>query len=131
MASKQEVVRQCQEYVHKFYPSLLELLATNLGKEGWNFGSARGIAPVLVVASQTGRLAPKEEEATAVWAADKCRFSLHGLPNFLLALDLDHMPGTSKESQKTNIDSVWENAGSRGVGPLCLHLQAVQGQARG
>ena len=117
MASKQEVVRQCQEYVHQFYPSLLELVATNLGNEGWDFGSARGIAPVLVVASQTGRLAPKEEEATAVWAADKCRFSLHGLPNFLLALDLDldHMPATSKESQKTNIDSVWENAGSRGV----------------
>ena len=109
-ASKQEVVRQCQEGVRQFDPSLLTCLVTDWCKWGIGYWLCQkrcscpadrpGCCPsgwqTVFVGSRfchqaEQHYAPIEGEATAAaWATDKCRFFLLGLPNFLLALD--HMP---------------------------------------
>ena len=56
----------------------------------------------------------------------------HGMPHTHSYSSSWHhdTPSSSRESQKTNIKSVWENVGSWGVRTLCLHLQTVQGESR-
>ena len=109
-ASKQEIVRQCQEGVRTFNPSLPTCLATDWCKFGMGFWLCQkrcqcsGVKPgccdsgwqTVYVGSRfchqaEQNYAPIEGEAkAAAWATDKCRFFLLGLPNFLLALD--HKP---------------------------------------
>ena len=109
-ASKQEIIRQCMAGVRNFNPNLPTALATdwskqamgfwlcqkhcncegskpNCCKEGWqtSYCGSKFCSPA------EGNMAPIEGEATsAVWAMDKCKFFLLGLPNFTLCLD--HKP---------------------------------------
>ena len=109
-ASKQEIVRQCQEGVRTFNPSLPTCLCTDWSKFGMGFwlcqkrcqcsGAKPGCCTTgwqtVYVGSRfchqaEQNYAPIEGEAkAAAWATDKCRFFLLGLTDFLLAVD--HLP---------------------------------------
>ena len=109
-ASKDEIVRQCMTGVRNFDPNLPTALATDWSKlamghwlcqkhceceatkpgccpTGWQtvFVGSRFCSPA------ESRYAPIEgEAASAIWALDKCKFFLLGMPDFILAMD--HKP---------------------------------------
>jgi hypothetical protein len=111
LASKREVVRQCEDGVRSFDPKLPTALATDWSKMGMGYWlcqkrcqcsgevkpgcCATGWQTVFVgsrfCTSAEQRYSPVcGEAAAAAWAVEKCRFFLLGMDNFLLCVD--HRP---------------------------------------
>ena len=109
-ASKQEILKQCEEGVKTFDPSLPTALATDWSKVGIGFWLCQkkcdceltlpGCCPngwqTVLCGSRycspaESRYAPIEGEALAArWGVGKCKFFLLGMPDFTLCLD--HKP---------------------------------------
>ena len=124
MASKQEVVRQCEMGVRTFDPSLPTAMATDWCKTGMGFWLTQkrcncttvrpgccttGWQTVYVgsrfCSSAETRYHPIcGEAAAAAWGVEKCRFFLLGNPNFLLCLD--HRPLISIFSHATELGAI-------------------------
>jgi hypothetical protein len=124
--SKREVVRQCELGVRTFDPTLPTALATDWCKTGMGYWLTQkrcrcpgpevkpGCCPTgwqtVYVGSRFCTSAETRyhpicgEAAAAAWGAEKCRFFLLGLPNFLLCLD--HRPLLKIFSPKTELGAV-------------------------